>query len=115
MNSEDSNAKTMQELFRTKEQIDDLILGLEVDGKSNEAETLNIKSEELQVQLDRLIIKKMDDWGADIGQLNSTLGQNNLTLKESIKDIQNGVKAAENIVKVVGLVDSAISIAKGIA
>lgn len=87
---------------------------LRFEGDSVNASALETKNKELRRQIDKLIVKAIENWLKDAQVVTNDIKRANTDLQRAITNVKNKKQEADNIVKALGLVDDVISIAKSL-
>ncbi|MFP5223625.1 MAG: hypothetical protein ACLGSA_15140 [Acidobacteriota bacterium] len=78
--------------------------------KYKEADRIWEANQRLQVEIDTLIGRAMDEWGQNAQQILAQLNAAEKEIAEAVKKVKEEVEIVANAVKVVGVIDKIITI-----
>ena len=111
-NSETNKETLIPSLNETYRKGQKLELNLRFKGKTEEADQVRAKCNELSDRIDDLIAEAMKDWLRTADTLIDEVKGINSNLQSNIRDIKHEIKMGEKIVKAIGYLDQAIDITK---
>ena len=107
-----NNQQALNQCLDIYRSTSDAQFALAIAGKQTEADQLTPKLSELQKEIDQLRGKMLDDWTAQVPQLNDQLTQISNDVQQAVTDIKSDIQAAQQVVSLIGKLDQAIKVIK---
>jgi len=104
--------EVIESLLDARQLAQSLEFFLRSQGRTQEADRVWEDNQRLQVEIDTLIGRTMDEWGKEAEAITATLNVAVDQLSEAIKKIKQKIQVAENVVKAIGLIDEILKILK---
>jgi len=94
-----------------KNKVLDVKVNLIADGKTDEANALSEKIQELDEHIDKLRAQILDDWPSKVVNLKAEIENINADVQAATDEINDNIDTAKKVVKLTGYIDDAVRIA----